>query len=48
MEYILVLLHIEKKIIPISANQIRDNFKQNQKFIEEFVAKDITELKCQL
>ena len=42
------VVDIEKKIIPISANQIRDNFKQNQKFIEEFVAKDITELKCQL
>ena len=35
------VVDIEKKIFPISASKIRNNFSLNKKFIEDFINKDL-------
>ena len=38
------LVDIEKKVIPIGATKIENNFICNKKYIEEFIIKDLRKL----
>lgn len=39
------IIDIEKKIVPISATQIRQNYEQNKQYLEKFIYMDLKEHK---